>query len=207
MSRFNRVPAVRKDGSLPRVRRVFGSRWKLFVLRVALCSLAVVARAQSATEYQVKAAFLFNFAKFVEWPADSFLNADSPLEICVLGPDPFGRDFEQMVGDKAVNGHRIEVAHPEGVVQARSCQILFIAYSDRQSLKQILEGLKGASVLTVGDTPGFAQMGGVINFVLDDNRVRFEISMKAAEQAHLKLSARLLTVAKLVVASATGGDK
>lgn len=206
MGRVNRVRMILKQGSRAVLQRALGPR-KLFVMRVVLCSLAVVAQAQSATEYQVKAAFLFNFAKFVEWPAEVFPNSDSPLQICVLGPDPFGRDFEQMVVDKTVNGHRIELIHPEGIPQARACQIVFIAYSDRQTLKQILEGLKGASVLTVGDAPGFAQMGGVINFVLDDNRVRFEISLRAADQSHLKLSARLLTVAKQVVASGPGGDQ
>jgi len=169
---------------------------ELLILLAMLLSTA--AQAQSATEYQVKAAFLFNFARFVEWPPDAFLSADSPLQICILGQDPFGRDFEQMIEDKAVNGHRIEIAHPEGVPQARACQILFIALPEKV-LRETLQALKGSTVLTVGDTPGFVHMGGMINFVLDDNRVRFEINQKAAELAHLKLSARLLTVAKLVL--------
>jgi len=171
----------------------------MFLLGLVLCSVAVAAAAQSASEYQVKAAFLFNFAKFVEWPTEAFPTADAPLQICVLGQDPFGRDFEQVIEDKAVNGHRLEVAHPDGVPQARACQILFIGSSEKQRVRDILQGLTGVSVLTVGDTPGFAKMGGVINFVLDENRVRFEINLKAAERAHLKLSARLLTVAKLIV--------
>jgi hypothetical protein len=159
----------------------------------------VVTQAQSATEYQVKAAFLFNFAKFVEWPADAVHGADAPLQICLLGQDPFGHEFEEVIGDKSVNGHRIEVIHPSGVPQARGCQIIFVASSEKGQVLEILRGLRGASVLTVGDIPGFAEMGGIINFVLDDGRVRFEINMKAAERAHLKLSARLLTVAKRIV--------
>jgi hypothetical protein len=190
---------VFEEGSPTMIQRALGPRWKAVLIRVALSFLAVTAQAQSASEYQVKAAFLFNFARFVEWPADAFLSADSPLQICVLGQDPFGRDFEQMIEDKTVSGHRIEIAHPEGVPQARACQILFIATPDKQQIRDILLGLKGGSVLTVGDTPGFARMGGIINFVLDDNRVRFEINQKSAELAHLKLSARLLTVAKLVL--------
>ena len=170
-----------------------------FLFGVVVCLLAVVAQAQSATEYQVKAAFLFNFAKFVEWPAEAFPGPDAPLQICVWGTDPFGRDFEQLVADKAVNGHRIEVVHPEGIPQARACHILFATSPQKQHVQQILQGLKGASVLTVGDTEGFAQMGGMIGFILDNNRVRFEINQKAAEQARLKLSARLLTVAKTVL--------
>jgi YfiR/HmsC-like len=198
VKRSGRLSMIFREGIASTLRGIPGARWKLFLITVTLCSLAVAAQAQSATEYQVKAAFLFNFAKFVEWPADAFA-ADVPLQICVLGQDPFGRDFEQVIEDKTVNGHRLEVAHPEGVPQARACQILFIASSEKSRLREILTGLKGASVLTVGDTPGFAQLGGIINFVLDDNRVRFEINQKAAELMRLKLSARLLTVAKLVL--------
>lgn len=179
-------------------------RWEAFLL--GLCLLAAAAQAQSATEYQVKAAFLFNFAKFVEWPADAFPSADSALQICVLGQDPFGREFEQVIVDKAVNGHRIEIAHPDGVPQARACQILFVAASEKARLAVIFQGLKGGSVLIVGDTPGFAAQGGAINFVLDDGRVRFEINLKAAELAHLRISARLLTVAKVVMNGESGGN-
>jgi YfiR/HmsC-like len=174
-------------------------RWKWLSIRVVVCCLAVVTQAQSATEYQVKAAFLFNFAKFVEWPAEAFPGADAPLQICLLGQDPFGHEFEEVIGDKSVNGHRIEVIHPSGVPQARGCQIIFVSSSEKKQALEILRGLRGANVLTVGDTAGFAGMGGIINFVLDDGRVRFEINTKAAERAHLKISARLLTVAKLIV--------
>jgi hypothetical protein len=199
---LNQLDPARKmlNDDLPVVvQPLLAQRWKLFLIRVALCSVAITAQAQSATEYQVKAAFLFNFAKFVEWPPESFPVADAPLEICVLGQDPFDRDFEQLIVEKTVNGHRIEVVHPDGLPQARACHILFIASTEKPQIRQILLGVKGASVLTVGDTPGFAQLGGTINFVLDENRVRFEINLKAAELSHLKLSARLLTVAKLVL--------
>jgi hypothetical protein len=204
MNHLDRIPKLQRAG-LGRCRRVLQSRRKVFLL--GICLLAVVARAQSATEYQVKAAFLFNFARFVEWPADAFPSVDSALQICVLGQDPFGRDFEQVIVDKTVNGHRIEIAHPEGVPQARACQILFIGASEKVRLSSILQGLKGASVLIVGDTPGFAALGGAINFVIDEGRVRFEINLKAAELAHLKISARLLTVAKVVLNGEPGGNQ
>ncbi len=187
------------QGGFALFRRSLGRHWKWRAFRFVLCFLAAVTQAQSATEYQVKAAFLFNFAKFVEWPADAFSAADAPLQICVLGQDPFGHEFEQVIVDKTVNGHRIEVVHPSGVPQAKSCHIIFVASAEKQQVREILRGLRGASVLTVGDTAGFAQIGGVINFVLDENRVRFEINVKAAERAHLKISSRLLTVAKVIV--------
>lgn len=199
MSRLNKAVDVSWNRLAALVQWNLGSHWKWLAIRVVVCCLAVVTQAQSATEYQVKAAFLFNFAKFVEWPADAFLGADAPLQICLLGHDPFGREFEEVIGDKSVNGHRIEVIHPSGVPQARGCQIIFVASSEKRLVTEILRGLRGASVLTVGDTAGFAGMGGIINFVMDDGRVRFEINVKAAERAHLKISARLLTVAKLIV--------
>jgi hypothetical protein len=200
LDRFNKTLKNFSKGGSAFLQRGLGSRWKWHAIRVVLCCLAVVTQAQSATEYQVKAAFLFNFAKFVEWPADAFPVADAALQVCVLGQDPFGHDFEQMIADKTVDGHRIEVIHPSGVPQAKACQIIFVASSEKRQVREILRGLRGASVLTVGDTAGFAGMGGIINFVLDDGRVRFEINVKAAERAHLKVSARLLTVAKVIVA-------
>jgi hypothetical protein len=186
-------------GRSPSFRLSLGPPWRWLAIRVIVCCIAVVTQAQSATEYQVKAAFLFNFAKFVEWPADAFPGADAPLQICVLGQDPFGQEFENVIAEKTINGHRIEVIHPSGVPQAKACQIIFVDSSVRQQARSILRDLRGSSVLTVGDTPGFAGMGGIINFVLDDGRVRFEINVKAAERARLKISARLLTVAKFIV--------
>jgi hypothetical protein len=120
-----------------RLHRSLGSRWKRSLFGVFVYLLAAAAQAQSATEYQVKAAFLFNFARFVEWPVDALPSADSALQICVLGQDPFGGDFEQVIVDKTVNGHRIEIAHPDGVPQARACQILFIAASETAHLRTV----------------------------------------------------------------------
>jgi hypothetical protein len=173
-------------------------RWMIQVSAL-LCGLVIGGQAQPAGEYQVKAAFLFNFAKFVQWPPDAFPRPDAPLQICVLGPDPFGVEFEQSIVEKIVQGHRITVAHPDDVPHARACHILYIASSEKRRMGDILDGLKGASVLTVADTPHFIQSGGIINFVLDKDEVRFEINLKAADLAHLKLSARFLSVAKLVL--------
>jgi YfiR/HmsC-like len=174
--------------------------WERFLIGVVLCSLVAGAQAQSATEYQVKAAFLFNFAKFVEWPSNSFSDASAPFRICVLGPDPFGQELRDITNEKTVNGRKLEVDHVVDLQNARSCHILFITSSRKMSMKQIVEGLRGASVLTVGDTRGFAEQGGMINFVVENDQVQFEVSRRAAEQAGLKISSKLLSVAKLVVA-------
>ena len=174
--------------------------WKMLLIGVVLGSLAVGTQAQSAGEYQVKAAFLYNFAKFVEWPQNSFSDASAPLRICVFGRDPFGQELRDLVSAKTVQGRKFEVDQVVDLQQARLCHVLFIASSEKTAVKRILEGLRGASVLTVGDTKGFAEQGGMINFVLENDRVQFEVNSKAAEQAGLKISSKLLSVAKLVLA-------
>ena len=166
---------------------------------------ASLAQQPVSTEYQVKAAYLFNFAKFVEWPANTFSNANAPLEICVIGLNPFGRGLEDSIAGKTVSGRHIEISHKSDAVSARSCQIVFISVSDKGQISQLLQQLNGASVLTVGNTSGFTNDGGMINFVLEGDRVRFEANLEAAEHAHLKISARLLGVAKSVVCKSEDG--
>jgi hypothetical protein len=157
------------------------------------------AQSPSAGEYQVKAAFLFNFAKFVEWPASSFSDATAPLRICVFGRDPIGEELRNIAKEKTVNGRKLEVSQVLDLQVARTCHILFIASSERTRLKQIFEGLRGSDALTVGDTKGFVEQGGMINFVLEHDRVQFEVNRKAAEESGLKISSKLLIVAKLVL--------
>jgi hypothetical protein len=192
MRMVNSTPAkVMGIGSPTRVLRVLG----------AVVALLTLMRAQSpvAGEYQVKAAFLYNFAKFVEWPPGSFSDGSAPLRICVLGHDPFGEELRDITSRKTVNGRELRVDRVLDLQLARTCHILFIASSEKANLQRILESLRGADLLTVGDTKGFVQRGGVINFVLEDNRVLFEVNRKAAEQAGLKISSKLLNVAKLVI--------
>lgn len=181
------------------IERGFGSLWKMLLLCSVLCSANVAAVAQSASEYQIKAAFLFNFAKFVEWPSNAFRDASAPLQICVFGQDPFGQELRDITNEKTVNGRKLEINHVVNPEEARSCQILFIPSSEKARLKQILQGLQGSEALTVSETKGFAEQGGMINFVLENNRVLFEVNSKAAEQAGLKISSKLLVVAKFVI--------
>jgi uncharacterized protein DUF4154 len=192
MQMVNLTPA--KIEGMPSARRV------LCVLGVVVLFLSGTrAQSPSAGEYQVKAAFLFNFAKFVEWPSSSFSNPSAPLRICVFGRDPFGDELLNITKDKTVNGRRLEVDQGIDLQVARTCHILFIAASETARLKQIFESLRGADALTVGDTKGFADQGGMINFVLENSRVQFEVNRKVAEQGGLKISSKLLSVAKLVV--------
>jgi hypothetical protein len=126
-------------------------------------------------------------------------DSSAPLRICILGRDPFGEELRNITKEKTVSGRKLQIDQLVDLQQARACQIVFIASSERAQLKEILEGLQGANVLTVADTKGFAEQGGMINFVLENDRVQFEVNRKAAEQAGLKISSKLLSVAKLVV--------
>jgi uncharacterized protein DUF4154 len=176
-------------------------RQALWVLgAIVLCLSGSRAQSPTAGEYQVKAAFLYNFAKFVEWPPSSFADASAPLRICVFGQDPFGEELRSITKEKTVNGRKLEVSQAPDLQVAKTCHILFVASSETAQLAQIFERLRGTDVLTVGDTKRFFEQGGMINFVLENSRVQFEVNRRAAEQGGLKISSKLLSVAKLVVA-------
>jgi hypothetical protein len=161
--------------------------------------VGVTARTAAAPlEYRVKAGFLYNFAKFIDWPASSFAGPQAPYNICVLGPDPFGEDLDEAVGANTVQGRRIAVRRLADARQAVGCHILFVAAADRKKLPSLFQSLGEASTLTVGEDGEFTSLGGGLRFFLADNRVRFEINLQAIERAHLKVSAKLLNVARVV---------
>lgn len=162
------------------------------------CTLAEAAAggAPVAGEYQVKAAFLFNFAKFVNWPAATFESSRSPISICVVGPDPFDGALEQTIGERTVRGRPVVVRSADGPESAAACQIVFFAESERAL--SLARRLARAPVLTVGETDGFAEDGGIVNFKIEENRVRFEINPDAASRAGLRLSSQLLNLATVV---------
>ncbi len=174
---------------------------KTSLLLLAFCGLggvAVVARAQGvASEYDVKAAFLFNFTKFVEWPPAAFADERSPLKICILGDNPFGKTLRALTNEE-VAGRRLNLVHLENLSNLESCHVLFISRSERERLGQVLASLRIAPALTVGDMPGFIDQGGMINFILEGSKVRFDVNQEAAERAGLKISSRLLALAKHV---------
>jgi hypothetical protein len=171
-------------------------------ISIVACTLvlAVTATAQSARapEYEVKAAFLYNFAKFVDWPSQAFPSSSTPLHICVLGRDPFGDTLSRVVQGKSVSGRPIISQPVQSSADARPCDILFVSSSDPAFLKQALAHLSDRPMLTVGESKDFLSFGGMINFVLEQDRVRFEINLTAAERHHLKLSSKLLAVARVV---------
>jgi hypothetical protein len=183
-------------------RRLCAAVIALVVGMLAVCT--VTAQSPGATEYQVKAVYLYNFGRFVAWPVSA--PASESFSICVLGHDPFGQILDTTltglsIDSKAVTVHRLTA--PE---EATRCRIVFISESEAPHLKETLAALEKSSVLTVSDIPQFAQRGGVIEFVLAGNRVRFEINLTIAQSEGLVLSSDLLKVAIAVRKSVNTGD-
>ena len=174
-----------------------GKAWRLIAV-TAVAAILGGAVAPSPSEYQIKAAFLYNFAKFVDWPAKALPGASTSITLCILGEDPFGTDLEQILDGKTVNGKSIVIKRFRGIRGLEGCHILFISSSERHHLPEILGALRGASMLTVGETERFAKLGGIINFTIEENKVRFEINVDAAERAGLKISSRLLKLGKVI---------
>jgi hypothetical protein len=173
------------------------SRATLLVLVLLIPTLG--GRAQDApSEYQVKAAYLFNFLKFVEWPENTFVDPLAPMVIGVVGDDPFGSALPQVVIGKTVQGRDVVIRIYRAGEDLRGAHILFIGSSERKKLPAIFSSLRGSGVLTVGDMEGFLDSGGMIQFVAEDNRVRFAINVDAARRAKLKMSSKLLSLAKTV---------
>jgi hypothetical protein len=156
------------------------------------------------SEYQVKAAFIYNFAKFVEWPADRPIPEDEPFVITVLGQDPFGGVLDESLRGKSVAGRQVKVRRVTRTEEVGHSEILFISDSEGEQLPRILKQFERDAVLTVGEMDGFAERGGVIRFKTEKDRVRLEINVGVAERARLRISSELLKLAR-IVRQAPGG--
>jgi hypothetical protein len=153
------------------------------------------AQQPKATEFQVKAAYLYNFGRFVQWPDQSTGDQAESFEICVLGADPFGPALDATLAGGTINGRNVSakrIAKPQDI---DSCRILFISSSEESHLKEDLAALDKTRVLTVSDIPRFSERGGMIGFILEGNRVRFDVNLDSAQGAGLTLSSELLKVA------------
>ncbi len=146
-------------------------------------------------EYQVKAAFLYNFINFVEWPPESF--GDQSLNICIVGEDPFGAALNAM-RNESVRGKRLIIRHSRISDELKGCNIVFIPASEKRHVASILKHIGGANVLTVSDMEETVRQGVIIGFFIEDNKVRFAINNDTARRAGLKISARLLHLAKII---------
>jgi hypothetical protein len=175
-------------------------RWLVLICIVMLLSRQNSQRvfAQSINEYQVKAAYLYNFAKFIQWPPEAFASDQSPLSLCIVGEDPFGQPLDGIAQGKMINGHALIVRRTTSLDDLKNCQIVFIGSGDKKRLSELLRRLKGSSALAVGESRDFTGMGGSIQFYLEDDRIRFSINVDALQRAHLTASSKLLALAKIV---------
>jgi len=152
------------------------------------------ALAQATEEHDAKAAFMLKLVNFVQWPTE----AGRDLAICFVGADATGDAMQRLASGKSVGGKGIVVRRLGVDGDLKACQVIFVGASERKNLPSVLERLRGTSVLTVGESDGFGQHGGIVNLMLNEGRIRFEVNPHAAERAHLQISSRLLTLATIV---------
>ncbi len=172
--------------------------WLLVALACALSwTSGPVARAGETVEYAVKAAFLYNFAKFASWPEDSFAHASAPLQFCALGDAPFGRAWDALEG-KRVRNRSVTVRKLASVRESAGCQLIFVSKDRQAQVRELLEAVESRPVLIVGESEGFCEDGGTINFVIRDGKVRFQINPDAGQRAGIRLGAQLLRLAEIV---------
>ncbi len=190
-----------------RLRTVPAAAW---LASIALFLLAAVAplsgQTSRAREYQIKAGFIFNFVQFVEWPTSAFPTADAPIRIGLLGDDPFNGGLDATVQGEKIKGRSIVVERGNRLAELAGCHVIFVGSSQRTQTATIVAALAGQPVFTVGDMPKFAEQGGILNFYLEGQKLRFEINRAAAQRSGLRLRSQLLALARLVgPAPETGG--
>jgi len=155
--------------------------------------------AQVLKEYDLKAVFLYNFAQFVEWPAEAFPSSASPLVIGVLGQDHFGKSFDDLIQGETTSRRKIKIERSRRFTDLQNCHILFIDQSESANLDEILRKCRGKPILTVSDIDGFSHRGGMIQFITDEKekKIRLRIHVSAAKEAHLAISSKLLKLAQI----------
>jgi hypothetical protein len=184
-----------------RIRLTPAANWVLLILWFSIplvYAAASFAELNGPSEYQIKAAFLYKFAKFIEWPASTFRDPKQPMGICVFGRDPFGHALEEALWGKSIGSRSVFLGRAQQIPELAGCQVVFVSAEESSRVMEIVRGLRGHSALLVGESEGFASSGGAIQFVLDQNRVRFAINPDAANRAGLKISSKLLALATIV---------
>jgi len=198
MDRGSNNPSLHASLARCIVRRRIALLW----VSLLIAGLAQVARPQSvAEEYQVKAAFLFHFAQFVDWPPGVLNKSDSSLILCVFEDEPRRQEFQTTIEGKAVGARVLHVRQISQPQDVRGCNIFFLSRDEARRQTAILKSLRGMPVLTVGETDDFLSSGGMIRFHLDEDKIRFDINLNGAESSHLKISSRLLLLATSVTQS------
>jgi uncharacterized protein DUF4154 len=169
----------------------------LILLLLLLGARRASAQSSAVPEYQLKATFLFQFTQFVEWPAQAFSASESPLTIGILGQDPFGSFLDDTIRDENINEHPLVVERYARLEDVRNCHLLYISRAEAGRIHEIVAALNGRSVLLVSDAEGFADGGGMIQFVRQQNKMGLRINLSAARSANLTISSKLLRLATL----------
>jgi hypothetical protein len=177
--------------------------WLAFALSV---TTSLFAQQPKPNEYQVKATYLYNFGRFVKWPGTVSAGKSDSFSVCVLGQDPFGSILDSTLAGEALDGKPVVLRRISKPQDGVDCRILFISAAEEKRLKEILKSLDESGVLTVSDMPDFTRRGGMIQFVIEGDRIRFEINLTSAESAKLILSSELLKVAASVKRNGGSGD-
>lgn len=170
----------------------------LITLPLQVFAVEIAAAQGSANEYEVKAAILYNLTRFVEWPSSAYADAQAPTVLCLAGHDPFGPYLASLTSKETVNGRPVQIRHIRNNADRNGCHILYVSSSERKNVISLLAALRGSSVLTVGEMAQFATRGGMVQFELEEKQVHFDINLDASVHAQLKISARLLVLAKIV---------
>lgn len=178
-----------------------------YVTMAGLLGIDSHAHAQMVEENQVKAAYLYNFAKFVEWPSTAFPNSDDPVQICAIGDDAAIDVLQAAVAGKKANGRRILSRRLSSVADLGTCHILFVGFHDKNNIASVLRGTESAKVLTVGQSDRFIPLGGMINLAARNGSIELEVAPAIAENAGLKISSRLLVVARVITADPRKGER
>jgi hypothetical protein len=171
-----------------------------------LGAVGLAAQQTATSEFQVKAAYIYNFGKFVKWPADAPANQGKSFIVCVLDQDPFGLTLQSTLKGESVGGRPVSVTRLSHAQDAAACHILFISSTHGKDLTDILAAVDDSAVLTISDIHDFSKRGGMIQFVLEGDRIRFEINLASAEKSHLTLASELLKVAIAVKKPERSGD-
>jgi hypothetical protein len=182
-------------------RKVRPALWSLAAGAALLIARPAAGQTVRASASELQAVFLFNFAQFVEWPAEAFAEPTSPLVIGIIGKDPFGSFLDETVRGEMVRGRSFRVKRYHRVEEAGDCHILFISRSEAKRVESILAELKERPILTVTNSDDFERAGGIIRFVLDDSRIRLSIDLEAAQAAKLTFSSKLLRSAAIIPAA------
>ena len=174
--------------------------WLCGLFLLGFAPPVVAAEPAPSPEYQLKAVFLFNFAQFVEWPAQAYRDAKAPLVIGILGEDPFGAFLDRLVRGEKVGDRPLIVRRFRRVEDIAECHILFISRSEAAILGQVIAHLKGRSLLTVSDVDTFTRQGGIVRFVTENGKIRLRINVEAAKRCELTISSKILRPAMIVTA-------